>query len=387
MSLQTDVSRATAESESEARLISFLDTAVDGILVIDEEARILVYNIACERLFGWTAEEAIGRNVKLIMPMAYGRAHDSYVSNYMDTGERKIIGIGREVHARHKDGTEFPVELSVGEARIPQGRQFIGIIRDLRPRKEAEQRVRELQADLVHIARVSAIDEMGAALAHELNQPLTAIMLYLQAGTRTIRKGRDARTDDALISVMEKAVHEADRAGAIISRMRQFVEKREPNRRGVDLNVVIDEAVELTLLGMRDKVRVVRIYSRDLPPAFAEPVQIQQVVVNLLRNAAEALRGRPDGEVRIETTALDDGPAVIVSDNGPGIPPEALPDLFKAFATSKKTGMGLGLSISRTIAQSHGGDLVVDPGGNGRGARFTLKLQPAETDEARTGED
>jgi two-component system sensor kinase FixL len=382
MPIQTDRTTATAASESEARLISFLDTAVDGILVIDEEARILVYNTACERLFGWTSEEAIGRNVKLIMPQAYGRAHDSYVTNYMETGERKIIGVGREVHARHKDGTEFPVELSVGEARIPQGRQFIGIIRDLRPRKEAEQRVRELQADLVHIARVSAIDEMGAALAHELNQPLTAIMLYLQAGTRTLRKGRDARTDAALVSVMEKAVHEAERAGAIISRMRQFVEKREPNRRRVDLNAVIDEAVELTLFGLRDKVKVVRAYSDPLPPAFVEPVQIQQIVVNLLRNASEALRDRADGEVRIETTALADGPAVIVSDNGPGIKPEAMPDLFKAFATSKKTGMGLGLSISRTIAQSHGGDLVVDPGGNGRGARFTLTLQPAGGDDA-----
>ncbi len=380
--MQADGALMRAETESEARLVSVLDTAVDGILVIDERARILVYNSACERLFGWTAEETLGQNVQMIMPSAYARAHDRYLDNYMSTGERKIIGIGREVHARHKDGTEFPVELSVGEAGTPQGRQFIGIIRDLRSRREAEQRVRELQSDLVHMARVSAMDEMGAALAHELNQPLTAIMLYLQAGARTLQKGRDAKSDETLASVMNKAVHEAERAGAIISRMRQFVEKREPNRRRVDLNAVVEEAVELTLVGIRDKVNAVRGYAPNLPQAFIEPVQIQQVVVNLLRNAAEALRGRPNPTVTIETRMTGDMLAVEVCDNGPGIPAESVPDLFKAFATTKRTGMGLGLSISRTIAQSHGGDLSVHPGGNGRGACFTLTLQPATADDA-----
>lgn len=372
----------TAETESEARLISVLDTAVDGILVIDDRANILVYNSACERLFGFTAEEAIGRNVGMIMPSAYARSHDRYVDTYKATGERKIIGIGREVHARHKDGTEFPVELSVGEARTPQGRQFIGIIRDLRPRKEQEERVRQLQADLVHMARVSAIDEMGAALAHELNQPLTAVMLYLQAGERTLKKGRDPRADEMLAQVMSKAVHEAERAGSIISRMRQFVEKREPNRRRVDLNAIVDEAVDLTLLGIRDKVTVVRRFAPDIPAAFVEPVQIQQIVVNLLRNAVEAVRERPDPVVEIETRAADGMLQVCVSDNGPGIPPQAMPDLFRAFATSKRSGMGLGLSISRTIAQSHGGELSVDPGGNGRGAKFTLTLQAVTSEDA-----
>jgi two-component system sensor kinase FixL len=379
----------STDTVSGARFSSVLDTAVDGILVIDERAKILVYNKACERLFGYSPDEALGQNVRLIMSADYASAHDRYMTNYMETGRRKIIGIGREVRARHKDGTEFPVELSVGETPTPDGRQFVGIIRDLRPRKEQERRVNELQADLVHMARVSAMDEMGAALAHELNQPLTAIMLYLQTAVRSLAKSRrDSKLPDETFSaVLNKAVHEAERAGNIISRMRQFVEKREPQRRSVDLNAVVDEAAELTLLGLRTPVRAERRYAENLPQAVVDAVQIQQVVVNLIRNAFEAVKGVERPTVVIETGQTDDGLFVAVEDNGPGIPADVVPTLFKAFSTSKRTGMGLGLSISRTIAQNHAGDLSVDPGGQGRGARFVLQLPILEPAPADTGRD
>jgi two-component system sensor kinase FixL len=365
-----------AASVSEARLASVLDTAVDAILVINERAEILAFNRACESLFGYTPEEVIGQNVKLIMPNRYSDEHDGYMGNFMRTGVRKIIGIGREVHARHRDGTEFPVELSVGEAQTPDGRQFIGIIRDLRPRKEAERRVTELQADLVHIARVSAMDEMGAALAHELNQPLTAIMLYLQAATRTLSKAEasGAMPGATFRQVLDKAVHEAERAGSIISRMRHFVEKRDPHRKVVNLNAVVEEAVELTVLGQRNAGSLRRDFAQNLPHAVVDPVQIQQVVVNLLRNAFEAVKGRSDAIVTVRTGRTPTMLTVTIEDTGPGLPPSMLPNLFKAFSTSKRTGMGLGLSISRTIAQNHAGDLTVDPGGDGRGASFSLHL-------------
>jgi two-component system sensor kinase FixL len=322
----------------------------------------------------------------MIMPADYARAHDRYMSNYMETGVRKIIGIGREVRARHRDGTEFPVELSVGEAKTPVGRQFIGIIRDLRSRKEAERRVNELQADLVHIARVSAMDEMGAALAHELNQPLTAIMLYLQAATRTLARAEQAGEPPSIKAfkpVLEKAVHEAERAGNIISRMRHFVEKREPQRRECDVNGLIAEACELILLGQRNPPRIRRQFDADLPHPIVDPVQIQQILVNLLRNAIEVLRDRPDPTITITTDRANDVLRITIADNGPGLPPEMLPTLFKAFSSSKRTGMGLGLSISRTIAQNHSGDLTVDPGGSGMGATFVLHLPisgPVATD-------
>jgi two-component system sensor kinase FixL len=362
-------------------LSSVLDTAVDGIMVIDDRGHILVYNKACERLFGYTASEVRGLNIKEMMPSDYSGEHDRYISNYVDTGVRKIIGIGREVRGRHKDGTVFPVELSVGEAQTPEGRQFIGIMRDLRPRKEAERRLNQLQADLLHMARVSAMDEMGAALAHELNQPLTAVMLYLQAVSRAQSQPQKPGMAEVTKTVLEKAVREAERAGNIIQRMRHFVEKREPERRVVDINPLIEDAVELTMLGHRRSTRVLRRLAPDLPRVAVDPVQIQQIIVNLVRNALEAVKTRDAPQVRVATVLRDGQVMVDVEDNGPGVPPDAMHNLFKAFATSKRTGLGLGLAISRTIAQNHGGDLLVDPGGDGRGARFTLAL-PLAVEEA-----
>lgn len=376
------------QTVSEARLLSVLDTAADGIIVIDERGRILVFNKACEQMFGFQAREVIGQNVKVVMPTEYAAEHDEYIGSYIRTGVKRIIGIGREVRGRHSDGTVFPLELSVGEASTPEGRQFIGILRDLRPRKESEQRLAELQSELVHLARVSAIDEMGAAIAHELNQPLTALMLYLQAIRRAHTKGVDLTA--TVGTILEKATGEAERAGHIIQRMRQFVEKRDPVRQLRPIDPLVDEAIELTLLGQRHRIAVIRESAGDLPPVSVDPVQVQQIIVNLVRNAIEAASRAEHPAVRVET--LREGKSVLlkVCDNGPGISPDALPKLFQAFASSKRRGMGLGLAISRTIAQNHGGDLVVDPGGDGRGACFTLALPVLAEDvmaDAGEGED
>ena len=372
---------------SEARLSSVLDIAADGIVVVDESRTMLVFNKACETLFGWTAAEAIGRRVDLILGPVLQGAGDAAA----DLTVEPIAGGGREVTGRHRDGTAFPVELSVAEAATPGGRQFIAILRDLRPRKEAEERLNQLQTDLLHMARVSAVDEMGAALAHELNQPLTAVMLYLQAVGRTHDKATDAHRrgeigahlDDTIRSILGKAQREAERAGNIIRRMRDFVEKREPERHLVDLNGLVEEAVELTLLGYRPGARVVRNL-RSLPAVRVDAVQIQQIVVNLMRNALEAVRGGGQERIWIETLAKDGTIRFSVRDSGPGVPAEAMPHLFRAFASTKRTGLGLGLAISRAIAQNHGGDLTVDPGGNGRGACFSLVLpEPADEDAGR----
>jgi len=362
---------------SEARLASVLDTAADGIIVIDEHARILIFNKACEKMFGIRSAEAVGQNVKIVMPVEYAAEHDEYVGSYIRTGVKKIIGIGREVRGRHADGTVFPLELSVGEAATPDGRQFIGILRDLRPRKESEQRLADLQSELVHLARVSAIDEMGAAIAHELNQPLTALILYLQAIRRAHSKGIDI--NKVVGDILDKAAGEAERAGHIIQRMRQFVEKREPERHVRDMNPLVDDAIELTLLGQSHRIRVDRETAENLPPVSVDPVQVQQIIVNLVRNAIEAASGAADPAIRISTRTKDGNVVIEVEDNGPGIAPQALPKLFEAFASSKRRGMGLGLAISRTIAQNHGGDLTVDPGGNGKGACFSLVLPVASS--------
>lgn len=360
----------------EARLLGVLDTAVDGIIVIDDAGTVLVYNAACETLFGYPPVEVIGQNIALLMPREYARDHDAYIDRYKSTGERRIIGIGREVRGQHKDGTVFPIELSVGEALTDEGRQFIGIIRDLRPRKAVEQRLAQVQAQLVGMARINAMDEMGAAVAHELNQPLTAMMLYLQAVNRKLASFTTETPQIAgPLDILGRALKEAERASQIIQRMRHFVEKREPERQVVSLERLIDEALELTLLGSApNQVRVIRENDIELPTINADPVQIQQVLVNLLRNGLEAVKGRAERWLRVTTSSHDASVYVTIEDSGPGIPPEGMRDLFKAFSTTKRTGLGLGLAISKSLAQNHGGDLTVEPGGNGAGARFILRL-------------
>lgn len=371
-------------SVSDARLASMLDTAVDGIVVIDERGTILTFNKACERLFGYPAEEVVGRNVKCIMPSRYAKEHDGYLSHYRDTGERRIIGIGREVEGMHRDGSVMPVELSVGEAQTPDGRQFIGIIRDLRSRRATEERMRDLQGQLVHMARVSAIDEMGAALAHELNQPLTALMLYLEAVQRGT--ARDWSPDDVRSQTLGNAMREAQRAAGIVQRMRGFLDRGDQRRRMVDLGTLLDEAVELTKMGRRSAgVTIKRTDDPQMPRIEADPIQVQQVFVNLLRNAFDAVQGQTRPEITIETRYEDWLVKVVVGDNGRGIAADAMRDLFKAFSSSKRKGMGLGLAISRSIAQSHGGDLTVDPGGDGQGARFELTLPAGDPTEQGSG--
>jgi two-component system sensor kinase FixL len=364
---------SVSPSVSEARLASVLGTAVDGIVVMDDVARIILFNKACETLFGYSAEEVRGKNVKMLMPADYAHEHDGYLSHYLETGEKRIIGIGREVRGRHRDGTEFPIELSVGEAATPEGRQFIGIMRDLRPRKAVERRLAEAQAQLVNMTRISALDEMGAAIAHELNQPLTAIMLYLQAARRKASAG--GAPDEKLVEIVDKGVREAERASQIIQRMRGFVEKRDPERRPVAMATLIRECLELVMLGdAHSGVTVSAEIPDDLPEISADPVQIQQVLVNLVRNALEAVRECKRRFVRVRAFTEGADVIVCVSDSGGGVPPEVVPNLFRAFAGIKRRGLGLGLTISRSIAQNHGGDLSVEPLGEDGGAVFVLRL-------------
>lgn len=372
---------------SEARFASVLDTAADGIVVIDETGRILSFNKSCEALFGYTAQEAIGQNVRLIMPPGYAGDHDKYISNYRRTGERRIIGIGREVAGQHADGTVFPVELSVGEAKTPAGRQFIGILRDLRPRKAVEQRLSQLQAQIVHMTRLSAMDEMGAAMAHELNQPLTALMLYLQTVMRALNSPQPGRPE-LVPGLVGKALAEAERASGIIQRMRQMVEKRDPERSRVNLKAVVDEALDLSdFVAQGSTVVIRRTYDSAPIEVDADPIQIQQIVVNLLRNAVEVARESDERWVSVGIGQTATHVVLSVSDSGPGIPPETAQNLFRTFSTTKKSGMGLGLAISRSIAQNHGGDLSVEPGGSGRGATFSLSLPLGTTSpEAPGGE-
>jgi two-component system sensor kinase FixL len=363
----------TEASASQALMSSVLDAAAQGILVVDGCAHILIFNKACERLFGYPAVEMVGRSVDAIFPTdggAGGAAHAGDAARF-DIG--RMTGAEHQVSGRHRDGTMLPIELSVGEAAAAQDRIFVAILRDLRPRNEAEQRMARLQGDLMRIQRILAMDEMGAALAHEVNQPLTALMLYLQAVERAAANlpGGSAFSQAAL-DILDKAVGEAERVGQIVQRMRQFTEKHDPERRLIDLNPLVADAVDFALIGVKASTRVARTLSPHLPRVLVDPLQVQQIVVNLMRNALGPSSASGGFEIRVATRREPDHIVVVIEDDGPGIPPDIFPDLFKPF--SGRVVEGLGLAISRTIAQNHGGGLHVDPGGDGSGARYTLRL-------------
>jgi two-component system sensor kinase FixL len=362
------------QTVSDAHLRAVLKTAVDGVIVIDSKAKILLFNEACENLFGYDAGDMIGQNVNILMPPDIARSHDGYLENYLKTGERHIIGYGRQVTAKHKDGTLFPVELSVGEASTPEGKHFIGIVKDLRPRRRAEKRIQQLQAQLVHMTRVSTLDEMGAALAHELNQPLTALKLYLQALGQHLLQIKNDKSEE-LQQLLDKARDQASRTSAIIQRMRQYSEKREPMREKLDLGNVLQDALDLVLLGYPDsQVTIHNPVGRRQHWIEADPVQIQQVFVNIMRNALEALEGCDAPSIMITVSESPGTLHIHIQDSGPGITPSKVKTLFQGFSSDKKSGMGLGLAISRGILQNHGGDLGVEPGGKGVGARFTVEI-------------
>jgi two-component system sensor kinase FixL len=358
----------------EAHLQSILDTVPDAMIVIDERGLVQSFSPAAERLFGYDADDVLGRNIRMLMPAPYRDNHDAYVGRYLRTGEKRIIGIGRVVVGERWDGSTFPMELAVGEMVSGATRYFTGFIRDLTERQKADARLQELQAELVHISRLTALGEMASALAHEINQPLSAIANYMKGSRRLLENMPDQQS--AMIrEAMDKAAEQALRAGQIIRRLRDFVARGETERRIESLKKLLEEASALALVGAKDRgVRVTYALDPAFDAVLADKVQIQQVVLNLVRNAVEAMEQSPRRELTIGSERGADGMAVItVADTGTGIAPEIADQLFQPFITTKSQGLGVGLSISRTIVESHGGRIWVEPNpGGGTIFRFTL---------------
>ncbi len=357
-----------------AHLQSILDTIPEAMIVIDERGIMQSFSTAAERLFGYAGAEVVGGNVKLLMPAPYREEHDSYIGRYLRTGERRIIGVGRVVVGRRKDGSTFPMELAVGEMRTSHQRYFTGFIRDLTERQQTEARLQELQAELVHVSRLTAMGEMASALAHELNQPLSAIANYMKGSRRLLENSTDEQAD-LIRDAMDKAADQALRAGQIIRRLRDFVARGESERRVEDVKKLIEEASALALVGAKDKgVRVSFDFAPRIDFVLADKVQIQQVLLNLMRNAIEAMEGCERRELLVSTAPKPDNMAEIsVADTGAGIAPEIGAQLFQPFVTSKAHGMGVGLSISRTIIEAHGGSIAPRPNlGGGTVFSFTL---------------
>ena len=367
----------------QAHLNSILETVPDAMIVIDERGIMQSFSKAAERQFGYSAGEVIGKNIKMLMPSPYRESHDGYLERYKRTGERRIIGIGRVVVGERRDGSTFPMELSVGEMRSGNARYFTGFIRDLSERQRSEARLQELQAELVHISRLTAMGEMASALAHELNQPLSAIASYMK-GSRRLLEGRSDEGAVQIRDALEKAAEQSLRAGQIIRRLRDFVARGETERRVESAKKLIEEASALALVGAKEHgVRVTFQIDAEHDLVLVDKVQIQQILLNLIRNSIEAMDQVARRELVIASRPLGGFVEISVADTGPGIAPEIAAQLFQPFVTTKPLGMGVGLSISRSIIESHGGQIKCEPNkGGGTVFRFTApKVAVGEVDD------
>ncbi len=480
------------------------DAAVDGIVVIDEDGVVESFNPAAEAMFGYDEAEVVGHNVSMLMPQPHQHRHDGYIRRFLETGQARIIGIGRETHARRKDGTVFPIDLSVGQTAPGDQRRFVGIIRDaterirtaeqLRRREEllrqtlngaplgiatasldgrflsvnpaccemlgydpdefasislehvtapdqrddardiltrlargetdamvvekrcvrkdgheihgrlhmgvvrggtgepamlvvqvedmtekvrAREEARRRQNRLTHVTRLSTLGEMAAGIAHEINQPLTAIATYAEASRRLLESGNASRTD--ILDTLSKTGVQARRAGEVIRRVRALARRRADERSRSDLNDLVRDVVQLAEVDARlSGVSIDVQLEEQLPMVEIDPVQIQPVLLNLIRNGLESMGPHPQDNVLVVATAATDNDTVTVSvtDHGPGVPDDVLGSIFDPFFTTKPAGTGMGLSISRTIATAHGGNLVGVNAASG-GAVFTLTLPTA----------
>lgn len=361
------------------QLQAFLDAAPDAIITINDQGTMVSANPATAELFGYERSELVGRNVSMLMPSPDHERHDRYIARYLETGEAKIIGIGRDIVALRKDGTTFPARLSVSEFESHGRRYFTGMLHDISERVDAEEQRRALFTEHAHTSRVIALGEMASGIAHEINQPLTAIVSFADASRRLIQTRRD--DTDSLNRALRQISDQAQRAGDIIRRLRDFVKKKEPKRVPLDVNELIMAAVEMTSHDAeRNGISLTVDFGTSPLHALVDRLQIEQVVLNLIRNSIDSVNesGGQDGSIEVRS-GLDDGMAVIaVSDNGVGIKASELASVFKPFYTTKGKGTGLGLSISRSIAEAHDGELSLDADRE-RGAIFILRL-PAHAD-------
>ncbi len=361
----------------ETHLRSILDTVPDATVVIDDKGIIQSFSAAAERLFGHKESVVIGKNVSMLMPLPYREEHDRYISRYLTTGEKRIIGIDRVVTGQRQDGSTFPMKLAVGEMQSSKGRFFTGFIRDLTERQETEHQLQELETELARLSRLTAMGEMASTLAHEINQPLSAITNYLQGCSRlleSIKHPNVPKIRDALAETTKQTL----RAGNIIRQLRAFVARGETEKRPENISKLVEEASALALVGAKDDgVKTLFRFESHTETVLVDKIQIQQVVLNLMRNAIEAMQDCNRKELLVTTRSVDgDMIEVGVADTGPGLSKEIADRLFQPFVTTKPSGMGVGLSISKRIIEAHGGAMWAEPNPGG-GTAFCFTLQQA----------
>jgi PAS domain S-box-containing protein len=360
-----------------AHLQSILETVPDAMVVSDEKGIITSFSVTAVRMFGYRPEEILGTSVKYLMPLPYRENHDGILHRSPQMGERQAAGSSRVAVAQRKDGSTFPIEVHLGEMQSGGERYYTAFIRDLTDTQQTEKRMQELQTELAYMSRLTAMGEMGSTLAHEVNQPLTAITGYLK-GCGMILDRMDGEHVSMLRHGIEGAVEEAHRAGEVIRQLRTFVARGETDQEVEDLRKLIEEASALALVGAKDKgIKVDFDLPHESPKVLVSRVQIQQVLLNLVRNAMEAMQDidKRDLTIRAELKAEGTMVRLSVKDTGTGLAPSVQERLFTPFTTTKQTGMGVGLSICRTIIEAHGGKIWAESSpGEGTTFCFTLKV-------------
>lgn len=352
-----------------------MNTLVDGAIMINASGIISSFNRACEAMFGYSRDEVVGQNISSLMPEPYRSNHDQYIQNYQFTLQPKIIGIGREVEGQRRDGSVFPMHLSVGEVKGDHVKDssFVGIIRDLTEEYEAREQYERLQQQHFHLSRVSAMDQMGTTIAHELNQPLTAIMNYMDAGVTMVKEGEGSDLE-MLSLVMEKSSEQAGRAAAILSRLRRFIETGDVEKRMTSPRELLNTSTELIMpLFKNNNISVEYEVEGGLSDILVSSVQIQQVLVNLIKNACEAMLETDQRILTLRAYPSKNAVVICVQDTGKGLSRTDFATLYEPFASDKANGLGVGLSICRTIIHNHNGQLWAERNSS-QGSCFYISL-------------
>jgi PAS domain S-box-containing protein len=328
---------------SEARWRSVIDSAVDGIVVIDEHGRIEAFNPAAERLFGHQEREVIGRNVNILMPSPYREEHDIYLARHLATGVQKIIGTGREVTGLRQDGSTFPLHLSVGKMMMGGARKFTGILHDLSARVRIEEQLRE-QTSLARLG------EMAAVIAHEVKNPLAGVRGAIQViGSRLPQDGKDA-------VMVKEIVSRIDTLNALMQDLLLFARAPQPKPAPIDVATLVTTTADL--LGSDPALKDVRVTIEGTAPRIMADADLLKIVfVNLMVNGAHAMKGR--GTIRVSLAAIADACQIAFADEGPGIPSEVRERIFTPFFTTKARGSGLGLPTAKRLVEAHRGNITI----------------------------
>jgi two-component system sensor kinase FixL len=354
---------------------TLMDAAVDAIIIIDHKGIIRRFNHSAQHLFGYEEQEVVGQNLKILMPEPARDQHDGYLAKYLETGKAAIIGIGREVKGQRKNGECFPMRLSVGESRHEDSIQFVGIVHDLSSRHATDEKLKLLEQQLFHADRLLTLGELTAGIAHEINQPLTAIAAYADAGRQLLDKENRA-AGSPIDKICSRISEQSRRAAEVVKRLRKLVRSGTTSRLPHDVKKIVDNTLvlfdyELSKTGISLQVH----YPEVSTEVFVDEIQIQQILVNLVKNSMDSIleSAQKIGKIDIFIEQDESELSISVQDNGPGVSEENLPNLFAPFYTSKPKGVGLGLSICKHIAAAHGGHLTYIQSGQ-PGAKFTLSL-------------